>query len=343
MTPQFRYEALDGMRGIAAIGVLIFHLSILGIRVGDHGYLAVDFFFILSGFVLSHAYTDRLTTIQFGSFLRQRIIRIIPLSILGLLIGSSYFLLRYLTQHSSLYSLEDILLATVLNAALIPKPWTTSAPTDTIFPSNTPLWSLSLEMFVNILWFGLLYKARTITLVFIVVLSALFLIIFTAYENTADLGATWPTYCGGIARVMFGFFMGALLWRHRPKPVKGKIYTLVPIITLIATLMSPNWGVLFDLLAIMLLFPMIVLMASSSNFSPKISCLRFAGDISYPLYVIHVPILMYAVGIAKTIGIESSSIVALAVVIACIFASFILNRLYDRPLRRYLRQLIMSQ
>ncbi|MFX7620634.1 acyltransferase family protein, partial [Acinetobacter baumannii] len=79
MTPQFRYEALDGMRGIAAIGVLIFHLSILGIRVGDHGYLAVDFFFILSGFVLSHAYTDRLTTIQFGSFLRQRIIRIIPL------------------------------------------------------------------------------------------------------------------------------------------------------------------------------------------------------------------------------------------------------------------------
>lgn len=340
---QFRYETLDGMRGVAALGVLIFHLSILGVHVADHGYLAVDFFFILSGFVLSHAYADRHPRMNFSLFLRQRLVRIMPLSVLGLLLGSSYFLLRHFSQSSSLYSLEDIVMATVLNVALIPKPWMTSAPTDTIFPSNTPLWSLSLEMFVNIFWFGLLYRARISTLIILVAVSALFLSSFVLYYKTADLGATWPTYCGGIARVMFGFFMGALIWHYKPKPVKSKAYVFISAFALIVILMFPACGTLFDLFAILFAFPVIVLMASSSNFGPETYFLRLIGNISYPLYLIHVPVFHYAVGIAKAFDIKNSLSFAMTSIFSCIILAFILDLKYDRPLRKYLGTFILKK
>ncbi|MDN3566834.1 acyltransferase family protein [Paeniroseomonas aquatica] len=165
MIVHARYEILDGLRGVAAVGVMLFHLSIIGLPLAQHGYLAVDFFFILSGFVMAHAYEAKLTTMRFTAFLQLRLIRVLPLSIFGLLFGSLYFVLRNASQNSSMYSFGDILSGTLFNALLLPKPWMTPAPTDTIFPSNTPLWSLSLEMLVNIFWARSLFNARSHTLV----------------------------------------------------------------------------------------------------------------------------------------------------------------------------------
>jgi peptidoglycan/LPS O-acetylase OafA/YrhL len=139
MITQNRYETLDGLRGAAAIGVMFFHLSIIGLPIAYHGYLAVDFFFILSGFVMSHAYETKLRSIKFSTFLKLRLIRIFPLSVFGLLLGSLYFVLRNASQKTSAYSYGDILFGAGFNAFLLPKPWMTPAPTDTIFPSNTPL------------------------------------------------------------------------------------------------------------------------------------------------------------------------------------------------------------
>lgn len=152
MERQVRYEALDWLRGLAAIGVMFFHFSIIGLHIAPHGYLAVDLFFILSGFVMSHAYSDRLSSMKFSIFLKIRLIIILPLSVIGLLAGTSYFLFRYYIQAKSQYNLHDIISGTVFNLFLFPKPWVTPTPTDTIFPSNTPLWSLSLEVFINFLW-----------------------------------------------------------------------------------------------------------------------------------------------------------------------------------------------
>lgn len=157
-----RYETLDGLRGIAAIGVMIFHFSIIG--VGDllpHGFLAVDLFFILSGFALSCAYEKSASTMSVVQFAKKRLIRVLPLSVLGLTIGTLYFFVRNLSQQKSLYTAPDILYSYLLNLFLVPKPWITAAPTDTVFPTNTPLWSLSLEMMVNMVWAAGLIRFST--------------------------------------------------------------------------------------------------------------------------------------------------------------------------------------
>ncbi|CAN7550101.1 acyltransferase [Bosea sp. LjRoot9] len=342
MISQHRYEVLDGLRGIAAVGVTLFHLTIIGLPIARHGYLAVDFFFILSGFVLAHAYTNRLPSIGFFAFLRQRLIRIMPLSVLGLFFGSSYFLLRYFTQDKSMYSLNDIMLSTVFNLFLIPKPWMTPAPTDTIFPSNTPLWSLSLEVFINFAWALLLYRIQSYLLIIIVALSAVCLCVITIYHGTADIGATWPTYFGGVSRVIFGFFTGILIWRYRPQPVKSFVYYVSAAFLLVCILICPDFGPIFDVVAIGLGFPFIVSLAISANYRSERRLFRLIGNISYPLYAIHVPLLMFAAGFAKLFKLNDHVYaLALASVLVCLITSFLLYYIYDRPLRKILTRVFV--
>lgn len=86
---------LDALRGFVAIGVLCFHLSIVGApQLAPHGYLAVDFFFMLSGFVPSHSYAMRLQSrrLTVAKFLQIRMKRLLPLSFVGALVGNRVFL-----------------------------------------------------------------------------------------------------------------------------------------------------------------------------------------------------------------------------------------------------------
>ena len=83
------YEILDGLRGVAAVMVIVFHLfeahaggSHLT-QIINHGYLAVDFFFMLSGFVIGYAYDDRWNRMTVGTFFKRRIIRLHPMVIMG--------------------------------------------------------------------------------------------------------------------------------------------------------------------------------------------------------------------------------------------------------------------
>ena len=90
------YNILNGYRGVAAITVVCFHLfeafatSHLDQKI-NHGYLAVDFFFLLSGFVIGYAYDDRWKTMTVKSFLKRRLIRLHPMVIMGALIGAILF------------------------------------------------------------------------------------------------------------------------------------------------------------------------------------------------------------------------------------------------------------
>jgi peptidoglycan/LPS O-acetylase OafA/YrhL len=341
---QHRYEVLDGLRGISAVGVMLFHLTIIGLPIARHGYLAVDFFFILSGFVLAHAYTDRLPSIGFVSFLRQRLIRIMPLSVLGLFFGSSYFLLRYFSQDKSMYSLNDIALSTVLNLFLIPKLWITPAPTDTIFPSNTPLWSLSLEVFVNFAWASMMYRIKSYLLIIVVALSAICLCVITIHYDTVDIGATWPTYFGGVSRVIFGFFTGILIWRYRPQPVKSSVYSFSAAFLLACILLCPDFGPIFDVVAIGFGFPFILILAISANYRSERPLFRFIGNISYPLYAIHVPLLMFSAGFAKLLKLNDHVYaLALTSVLVCLITSFLLYHIYDRPLRKMLTKVFVPK
>src|ERR1700744_3037299 len=86
------FEILDGLRGVAALAVVTFHFmewvyfdyskNFIG-----HGFLAVDFFFCLSGFVIGYAYDDRIGKMGILEFFKSRLIRLHPLVIIGSVIG----------------------------------------------------------------------------------------------------------------------------------------------------------------------------------------------------------------------------------------------------------------
>lgn len=331
---------MDCLRGIAAIGVMFFHFSIIGIPIANHGYLAVDLFFMLSGFVMSHAYYDRLNRIGFYDFVKMRLIRIMPLSILGLLFGTVYFLLRYFTQSYSQYSLSDILVGTTLNIFLVPKLWITPAPTDTIFATNTPLWSLSLELFINFMWASFIFRFKNHLIALLIILSAIIIIAYSLINGSADVGATWPTYVGGVARAIFGFFMGFMLWKYRPIPNKSFVYSIISAVTLIVIIFSPNIGPIYDIFVVVFVFPYLIYTASSADYRSERKIFNIAGNLSYPLYVIHVPILMFLVGVMKLFKIdEASYLIGTLASITCIASAIILDLCYDRPIRSMLNNL----
>ena len=343
MTQRVRYEALDGLRGLAAIGVLCFHLSIIGLPVATHGYLAVDFFFMLSGFVIAHAYSRKLDALAWPDFAKLRFIRVLPLSAAGLLAGTSYFVVRYLSQPQSQYSLDNILLGTAFNVFLIPKPWITDTPTDTIFATNTPLWSLSVEIVVNLVWAAFFFRSKWPAILSVALGSAVVLIVFIQAAGSADLGATWPTYLGGMSRSVFSYFTGVFIWSFRQKPDKSSLYPSISAVFLIAIIFTPDMGPYFDILAITLVFPALIYLASTADFRTERPIFKFIGNLSYPLYVIHVPILMFFAGFAKGLKIEAwTYLIAALSSVTAILVAIALDRLYDRPARRLLTRLFVA-
>src|SRR5882762_5908334 len=91
------YPILDGLRGVASVIVIVFHVfeAFTGgnkfVQIINHGYLAVDFFFLLSGFVVAYAYDDRWGKITTWDFYKRRLVRLQPMVIMGSLIGAALF------------------------------------------------------------------------------------------------------------------------------------------------------------------------------------------------------------------------------------------------------------
>lgn len=155
------YEILDGLRGVAALMVIIFHLFETHsqgnhlIQIINHGYLAVDFFFMLSGFVIGYAYDDRWNKMTLGTFFKRRIIRLHPMVIMGSIVGAALF---YFQKSSCFPQIEHtsvgtLLLIMLLGCTLLPLPlkWDVRGWTE-MHPLNGPAWSLYYEYIANILY-----------------------------------------------------------------------------------------------------------------------------------------------------------------------------------------------
>jgi len=336
-TATARYETLDGLRGVAAFGVMVFHFSILGIHgLLPRGFLAVDLFFVLSGFALSCAYEKTAHTLPVAQFAKKRLIRLIPLSVFGLTLGTLYFLARVWVQPGSLYTPQDVSLSYLFNLFLLPKPWVTAAPTDTVFPANTPLWSLSLEMIVNLVWAAALIRWSTRRLWATTAVAGALLAAVIMAQGTADLGATWPTYVGGVLRASFGFCAGILIWRHHPKTSPSRIVPPVGIAVLLATFAFPGGGAVFETLAIVVIMPSLIYLTVRADCrKPRLTSRRL-GQLSYSLYTIHVPFLMIVVGALKQGHIDNPSMpIVLLCGVAIVLAAFALDKYYDAPVRSY--------
>lgn len=352
------YNILDGLRGVAALMVLWFHIfeayasSHIDQQI-NHGYLAVDFFFILSGFVIGYAYDDRWKTMSLKDFIKRRFIRLHPMVVIGAIIGAIMFYFQGCSVWDvSKVSVIMLLIATLMNACLIPAtPGFEIRGVTEMFPLNGPSWSLFYEYIGNILYAFFIHKLSTKVLSIWVVLAGCGLAGFAIWGPYGDICAgfslTGENILGGSLRLLFSFSAGLLLSRlFKPIFIKGVFW--ICSLSVVILLAVPRIGGsenlwmngLYDTLCFAILFPLIVYLGASGKTTDKLTTriCKFLGDISYPLYMVHYPFiyLYYAWVKNEHLTFVQSLPGALAVVIGSIILAYLCLRLYDEPVRKFL-------
>lgn len=328
--PAGRNYTFDGLRGVAAILVMLFHLCSLGkVNAFHGGYLAVDFFFILSGYVVEGAYGPRLRGgMTIGRFTEMRLVRLYPLYLLGLLLGLGRALKAINGRAPLAPSGRTLAIETAANALLLPSP----LPGGGTFPLNTPSWSLSLEVAVNILFAAYLVTARRAVVAMVCAVGAAAIVYGALLHGHLDLGWPWNSYLVGVGRTLFGFCIGVLLARRPPK-TQHRHSTIAGFvqIAMLAVILSIDpgtaWRGVFDLVAVLAVFPAMVWMAARTAVTGAAARLGgFLGDLSYPLYAIHYPIGIMALNLLQAKRATMGIAVPLTVVI-CLVAAFMAAKL----------------
>lgn len=358
------YNILDGFRGIAAITVLCFHVfeafatSHLDQQI-NHGYLAVDFFFILSGFVMGYAYDDRAKVMTTADFLKRRFIRLHPMVVLGALIGAAIFYLQGCEVWDvSKVSVTMLIVATLLNIFLIPAtPGSEIRGVGEMYPLNGPSWSLFFEYIGNILYILFIRKLSTRALSVLVLLAGAGLAAYAMLGPEGDLcvgfSMTGTGMLGGSLRLLFAFPAGLLLSRiFKPVKVKGAFWIGSLVIVLLSAIPriggSENLWMngLYDTLCVVMAFPLLVYIGASGKIIDKTTnrICKFLGDISYPLYMVHYPFIYWYFAWVKNENLTfmESFPGAAALVIGSILLAWICLKLYDEPVRRYLTKRLLK-
>ena len=365
------YALLDGLRGVAALLVVWYHVF-EGFQFADnkpvidfinHGYLAVDFFFILSGFVVGYAYDSRWgKTLTLGGFFRRRLIRLQPMVIMGAVIGAASFLIsgmeRWDGTHATLWLTFLAFVCGCLMLPALPGMPREVRGNGEMFPLNGPCWSLFFEYVGNIVYalFIRHLSTRLLAVLSFALCCALAWFAVTDQSGYGSIGVGWTVdrtnILGGMLRMLCPFTMGILMSRlFKPlRQARGAFWTSAALLLIIFHIpyiysdgaLSLN-GV-FEAACIIAVFPLVVWYAASGKTTDIASTriCRFLGDISYPLYIVHYP-LMYAfyMWLIKTrqYTLYETWPAALAAVTASIILAWLCLKLYDMPVRKWLRNL----
>jgi peptidoglycan/LPS O-acetylase OafA/YrhL len=341
------FEILDGLRGIAALAVVTFHF--MEIAYSDysknfigHGFLAVDFFFCLSGFVIAYAYDDRIEKMGMLEFFKSRLIRLHPLVIFGSILGLLAFLFDPFGGHLELYSAARIILVFVLSLLLIPFPVVADRAFNQ-FSFNAPAWSLFWEYVANIFYALVLCRLRKSILIVLTIISAGF--VFYVAHSSGNLMGGWGkgNFWDGCARVSYSFLAGMLVYRLN-LTIKNKLSFIgLSVLLVLAFLMpfSNNWNPLSEPLVVILYFPLLVAMGAGAALAPGLK--RFcvlSGKLSYPLYMTHYAVMWmfgnyYATHKPGT-G-QLTLIITVGLIILSAFA-YLVMVFYDTPVRNYLNR-----
>ncbi len=367
------YHLLDGLRGVAALLVLWHHVFegyafaqgapiIEGV---NHGYLAVDFFFMLSGFVIAYAYDDRWAKkLTIGTFFKRRLIRLQPMVVLATVIGTVTFLLQGgVKWDGSEVATSLVMITLLLTLFFIP---VTGTPCDVrgngeMFPLNGPMWSLFFEYIGNILYALFIRRLSNRGLGVLVFVSGVALTAFTVFDVSGygNLGVGWTldtmNFLGGFLRMLFPFTMGMFLARNfKPLQVKGAFWICSAVLFVLFHIpyIAGNELVclngVFESICIVVVFPLLVWLGASGKTTDRVSAqlCKFLGDISYPLYIVHYPLfyLFYAWLIEEqyyTLG--ETWAIALGVCALSILLAYLCLKLYDEPVRRWLSRRFLGK
>ena len=332
-TQGIRFLALDGLRGVAALCVLLLHMPPFN-RIIFHGYLAVDLFFMMSGFVVAYAYEGRLLGgWTLGDFMRARVARLWPLYLLGTAIGLAVFSTT-VTDPAMAAALTMMAVAGVL---LIPLPL---GPVVQIFNLNRPAWSLFFEMVANFLYGAFVSRLSNRVLALLTAVGAVAVATTFLNAGSGSLGHHGDSMIGGAARILFAFPLGVLFYRlHRDGKLRLRLSIGWMMAAFLATLMLPDLGPLngwTDAAVVLLVFPWVILTAITAKVSARLTpAFVFLAALSYPLYILHGPILM-AFGQAFGEGWVSS----LGGGIASLGFAWAAGRWFDGPARTYLARML---
>ena len=368
------YELLDGLRGVAALLVVFYHIfEGLSFAAGgtlittiNHGYLAVDFFFILTGFVIGYAYDDRLgKTMSLGNFFKRRLIRLHPMIVMGAVIGAITFCIQGSVQWDGTKIATSMVMLALL-CAMFFIPGVAGVRYEVrgngeMFPLNGPRWLLFFEYIGNILYALFIHQLSKKALAVLVGILGVFLAWFALFDVSSYgmIGVGWTldsvNFLGGSLRMLFPFTMGMLLSRHfRPMQIRGAFWicSVVLLLLFCVPYIESNGPIslngLFEAICILFVFPILVWIGASGKTTDKRSTqiCKFLGDISFPLYAVHYPLmyLFYAWLIDnKLYTFGEVWPTALMVYIGSILLAYLCLKCYDEPVRRWLTKKFMPK
>ena len=368
-----RYEILDGLRGVAALMVVIFHcfetyVPHFGTQIVNHGYLAVDFFFVLSGFVIGYAYDDRWDKMTVWGFFKRRLTRLHPMVIAGMVVGAALFFFSA-SYFPNTLKVEwwKFALCFVMGLFMIPcgkgldiRGW------NELNSFNGPAWTLMFEYIGNILYVILFRHLPKVALAVLAACCAVLTLDVTLGWNLFGLFPEGPHYTViggwslspdqiyiGFTRLLYPFLCGLLISRilrikRNPIHLRGGFWwcCLAIVILLAMPCVGGKMGVLdgsYQSLCILLLFPLIVVAgAGSKTTDPKSTAVcKWLGEISYPIYITHYPLIylqMDWVAQHPDAPLWQHITVGAGTVFMAIILAWGLLKAYDLPVREWLKE-----
>lgn len=341
-----RYYLLDGLRGFAAIAVGLLHYRW---TLMPGGYLAVDLFFMLSGFVLARSYQDALTSgLAAAAFLRKRLVRLYPLYLAGTL-GGALLAARQFRHSIDPAALQDFAMGFGFNLAMLPNP---SAPV--LFPFNPASWSLFYELLANavlalvlvrlsrrrLVLACLVFGAALVTAALIMSHSAAGRAVYSSHVGVVAMGVEWQDWPLALLRTLFSFTVGVTLATlHTRDARKLTNWAALPIAVMIGCFLvqiafSARIG--FDLVFVMLVAPLLLVAGIRLQPGPRLAAIcAVLGELSYAFYALHLPILQLFKQLAERTGLSEMSFAPLYLA-TVLGLSWLATRYYDVPLRRWL-------
>lgn len=380
MVERKHIVTIEGLRGLSALIVLALHCATeLGYdALLPHGALSVDFFFIISGFVVAHAYEFNIKSgWPLWYFVRIRLIRLYPMILFGLILGVFVYLAKEFGSHVAV-PWGRVVLNILLSVALIPSPIIFDESWEFIFPFNGVTWSLFFEILINTIYAMIIVKISTRTIVFISIVGAVFVIIQCYYLGSISGGMNFdyansnisgnnnrlyfdydsslfgkiplPAFLVfGTGRAIFPFFIGVLLNRIDGYFQKlQKISTFFPVVLLITVFFchTSKYIWIYESASVIFLLPSVLILAINTKDDIKfVKLYSWLGKMSYPLYLVHYPIVRTFGHYQRSLDLHGARLLGTVIleVVICVTVAHIVTVLYDEPVREWLTNRFLSR
>ena len=301
-----RLGGLDTLRGIAALCIVAFHALMLVTQDFGIGkaYLAVDFFFVLSGYLMARTYEHRFAAgMGLRAFMRVRLARLYPFMLAGGLIGV-LFLRQVMPDHWMQAAAFNLLLLPVLFGHLA-------------FPLNVASWSIFFELLANALHPLALARMRKGALIALLALLGAMLVKL-AMTRDIDVGGSPDTLLAAVPRVLFSYILGILLWRQwgDAPPVRlpaWATFAAMPafFVGVWAAGVTGGWA---DLIFVFVVSPVLLIGGLSAR-GGRVGAAM--GALSFPLYAVQMPVLE----LSHRAGWPMAACVAMCVAVAGVLAA----------------------